>query len=1022
MDVLAEQAAKRVRKDEEEKEEERVQPAQQVERPGLAVYVRYQVEDGLGNQMWRAFAAENFRWRIHNRIEELALGRYKLCTRVLAVEPYAFRPGANARVNASPHEPNEPPYTPLLLPDALSVSSTDPFAVAPNNLCWADRPQDEDIGDTADAFVENVAQLAVCNADTDDLVMADVRGCCQRVELLPKLSVVRRLLAQQMERDWPETAALAVSPIATNELWTVHLRFGDYKRMMDAQHSTDYDAMKTWVKEQFAAVRASCRARAMQPVFNIVTHAAWRAEAEKLVLAATSKNDTVIWADTMNALQTLRYLADAKGCYICSPSSLGWWGAALSHAQRILLPRPWLRAFGAQRAMEPSGVFGQFDPQPWRWEPAAHTLQNFDQEEDAAAELDDDPAALHEIYLRTYMDDLAWAKLCLVSIAAHWRPTPRVHERLIVHGGREVLDALRTLWWATESEAAELCPKREISPALGECEANWGCTGLKVEFIETAPGHDTYDGQQADKLERAVLIANTEQDRPYPYIFITYIDSDVQARRPFSFSTFVPDGKRPTLLRTPWEEVPEAERWRAATENALGLATTHEHMRRLPITHHVGTVASAVAHAARRRGLASGEWLASVSHHLYQDFSEFNYVGAYATHYESGAYDIGDPKQQQQGEWPFVQQWSGSFRAGPADTRADAEREFFARGLSALLPTVCLSPPVLRLPSGVCVPSGDSHFLPWFATLGFDHQTRHCSAISAAITSWFRARAQDLATNTRFVAIDGGAYVGAISTEMYASLTEALAWLASPGARAHVLSIEPAQPQLTALTKNAAMIKAANRSAAVSWQIIAAALGRKREEPKWVAASSSDISAGTLENFGATQIRNERGALNDQTVEVTSIDALALEVAESLTGAPGCERDVSAAAVCFVKLDLEGYEFFALEGAGEVLQKCRPALLLELAPGHLQRATGEDKTAASVIARLMRYGYEPYTACHNGRLVRRGTMDALLATYCTENPPAQDDVLFMHPDTVSNPERKRLGAISVDSSDSSDSE
>ena len=1012
MDVLAEQAAKRVRKDEEEKkEEEHAQPAQQVERPGLAVYVRYQVEDGLGNQMWRAFAAENFRRRIHNRIEELALGRYKLCTRVLAVEPYAFRPGANARVNASPHEPNEPPYTPLLLPDALSVSSTNPFAVASNNLCWADRPQNEDIGDSADAFVETVAQFAVRNADTDDMVMADVRGCCQRVELLPKLSAVRRLLDQEMERDWPETAALAISPIATNEVWTVHLRLGDYKRMMDAQHSTDYDAMQTWVKEQFAAVRASCRARAMHPIFNIVTHAAWRAEAEALIKPATSKNDTVIWAPEMNALQTLRYLSNAKGGYICSPSSLGWWGAALSHAQRILLPRPWLRAFGAQRAMEPSSVFGQFDPEPWRWESTAHTLHNFAQMEDASAELDEDPVALHEIYLRTYVNDLAWAKLCLVSLAAHWRPTPRVHERLVVQAGRDVLETLRTLWWAMESEAAELCPKREISPALGECEANWGCTALKVEFIETAPGHDTYDGQQADKLERAVYIANTEQERPYPYIFITYIDSDVQARAPFSFSTLVPDGKRPTLLHAPWEEVKEALKWRAATENALGHATTHEHMRRLPITHHVGTVASAVAHVAQRRGLSSGEWLASVSCHLYQDFSEFNYVGAYAAHYESGAYDILDPRPS---AWPFVQQWSHSFRAGPAVTRADTEREFFARQLTDLLPVSAGEARVLRLPSGVCVPAGDSHFLPWFATLGFDHQSRYCNSVSAAITSWFRARAQSLATNTRFVAIDGGAYAGAISTEMYASLTEALAWLASPGARAHVLSVEPAHPQLTALTKNVAMIKAANRSTAVSWQVVAAALGRKGEEGRWL-DNGHDLAA--LNNFGATQLKNEKG-YGDQGAEVTSIDALALEVAESLTGAPGCEPDVSAAAVCFIKLDLEGYEFFALEGAGAVLEKCRPALLLELAPGHLQRATGEDKAAASVIARLMRYGYEPYTACHNGRLVRRGTMDALLATYCTENPPAQDDVLFMHPETVSNPERKRLGAISVDSSDS----
>lgn len=58
--------------------------------------------------------------------------------------------------------------------------------------------------------------------------------------------------------------------------------------------------------------------------------------------------------------------------------------------------------------------------------------------------------------------------------------------------------------------------------------------------------------------------------------------------------------------------------------------------------------------------------------------------------------------------------------------------------------------------------------------------------------------------------------------------------------------------------------------------------------------------------------------------------------------------------VHFIKADVEGFEPAVLQGAASVLERDRPALLLEIEDRHLSRY---GKTAADVTAMLEQYGY-----------------------------------------------------------------
>lgn len=62
--------------------------------------------------------------------------------------------------------------------------------------------------------------------------------------------------------------------------------------------------------------------------------------------------------------------------------------------------------------------------------------------------------------------------------------------------------------------------------------------------------------------------------------------------------------------------------------------------------------------------------------------------------------------------------------------------------------------------------------------------------------------------------------------------------------------------------------------------------------------------------------------------------------------------------VDFIKLDVEGWEFFALVGAFRTIRKDRPVLMVEINEPCL-RVQGTDGQAVKVLLQTLRYVYQP---------------------------------------------------------------
>lgn len=66
--------------------------------------------------------------------------------------------------------------------------------------------------------------------------------------------------------------------------------------------------------------------------------------------------------------------------------------------------------------------------------------------------------------------------------------------------------------------------------------------------------------------------------------------------------------------------------------------------------------------------------------------------------------------------------------------------------------------------------------------------------------------------------------------------------------------------------------------------------------------------------------------------------------------------DLITGPVDFIKMDIEGYETFALKGGGRLLREQRPVLFVEVHPAFLRNL---GASATQVIEQLRAYGYEP---------------------------------------------------------------
>ena len=1070
------------------------------------VVVRFIVADGLGNQLWRMAAALE--------VARDAQRSLPACKRavVLAVEENAWQPGGRPGHNMSPHDRTAPIYTDRVWRMATTVLARVPKEPPTTEWGGLDPAETRDLIPILIATPAN--PLFRCDADatyrdpghdkptpqrvlSPDLLesleqalaeparkgpaIVDLFGCFQRVGLIPPLPWIRHAL--RLNNDvWPSFDRETMRHIPStkrvyHDVWIVHLRLGDYEQFLDRWGAGDFDSMLAYLEERIESVARS----SLKPChFLLVVHPDQKARSERFMRKVSSGIATrghqasfLTLREPVELLMLLSspaYLGDSCVSYICPPSSLSWWAAALSNARRIMIPYPWMRLFAHEPSMIPEAHFGRIDPQPWRWEPIAWDWINHmpgishfagggdggdseDGSDDSDAEnrnpirIERTRAIHHHYYMKTYAPDLQWAQVSLLCFWAHFRATYGVRERFVVEADASTVAALEHLWERVREERSVL-------------------TGEPADFVDmlemvfvTQPRDyaDSYNGQQCCKLRFAFGLAEEQRQHAgskAALTLVTFLDADVIPFAPFSFATFVPDGERPRLLYTPYEEVGEVGEgavWRAGVEHLLGRKVPNEYMRRMPLTYHASTVMHALELVSAEHGRSVDDLLAAFARspkgELFGigglDLSEFNLIGAVA-HLEEGAcYECTPTKERTPLlDLPFKQYWSHDWRADSPRSRAIAatllgaslphdtveltqhdpqgqpeteaqssdeeEEEGGAGGKSKRRREVKTPGWLVQAPSGLWCPMHDSHFLPWAAIDGVFHQRSMNTLVEAALSAYLRAIAHIDAVE-EVICLDIGAYIGTVSLAM----AEALGDLIDFGRyRAIVCSFEPNPIAFAALRRNEQQFMREQRTRGsgypmwISEKMALTNQGRVgkahcmrepgSEKTQDGGRGASDTVAGWTLNYGATDLElmpeGTVGSVRTSTVDARTRANTHLTNIELGENAP-VDGDAAHGAVAVVKIDAEGCELEILEGALATLDRSRPFLIIEIVPGHLSRHHASPQLVLEILDNA---GYEPIDIVQNTFYRRAGGNRAMAADYRAGRMPAQADFLFGH--------------------------
>lgn len=1010
--------------------------------------VRFHLKDGLGNVLWRTAAAVRLAIaidaRARNRKTFDASDEPRSNIAVLAVEPHDIQ-------NASPHAPSSPSYT-KLWPSATSLDDFKQGDLTARwiNGCpailtggtkkqlWAhcnalgtmtDVPHDREFdADEYDTVVTDAALWLAARASHGEVAVVELMGCWQRAAYIPPLPLLRTWISyehygrnlgeSEIVRALTSEAATLASCTDTEEAWAVHFRGGDYKKLLAVRRG-DYEAMLEMLARcvEEAIELAYCRGRKAQLHLYVAPGDADEAEAwwttvrqkrnTQLTLVARRYASKVKFALPAEIVDMLRIGQYAHG--VCSASSFAWWAFALSRrAENIVLPHPWLGLFGDMNSMLVP-AHPALDDRPWRWmsvspeekAPPRHRLRKANKyveieaasEGESEGESDSSAGSLslsppaHYYFLKTYGADLHWAQLCLLAFIQHHRPTPGVQEALVVmcsRDGREQA-ALEDLLSRVKEEARDSTWREDPrSSKLPE---------LTISFRRCA-FREGYNAQQAEKLAFALEVD----------AYVTYIDSDVAAEAPFGFATFVPDGQRPLLLYSDYKSCRDAEVWRVGTARFLGMAPeelTYEYMRRLPLTYHSRTVMYAMEHMAREMELPSADaavqWIRDRDTAPPDDLhvSEFNIVGAFAAASQTTLYCLVETQAHATQQlrldapkWPFVQRWSQQDRnADPAKWRVRAGA-ILDRTISRLANS-------LVLPSGFIVPRGDSHFTYWLAVDGLEHQRGLAETLDAALTAWLAhaTTLENWSDTITVQALDVGAHCGSVSRIML-DLLKATLPETQPGL---LVSIEPNPTLFEALTLNSRLLTRISRAMSEAGDTPV------RRSVKWAAVNSLAVDAEEVDGQLPPHYllppgrEDSAGIMNAEGIRAGTNYGAAYGL---ICDAPGA-IPVSAVrldeicdntnALALIKIDVEGFETYALRGCEIAIKKWRPAIVAEVAPAHLRRV---GSSVRELLNQLADWGYLPYS-CVNGRLFARApSMKAFNPT------SAQEDVLFLHTDAV----------------------
>lgn len=1009
-------------------------PEALVSTPRFRFVVRFYAKDGLGNQLWRAAAAAQVAREI------LHLFEHKVVALVVCVELQAVStvPAATAFRNMSPHvgERRGPSYmtelwqAPLLDnvtglwadahawgrqalaepwaekgPMMVVVPADHPLAKAEAHTVWTDVGHDRPL----DAYGWRAPLISVHAHQSKQrggpvVQVLEMMGCFQRVHLLPPLDLLRRRIAL------PPVKLDGYEPERT---WYVHLRLGDYKKMLEDSEADAYEAMLAWVA-------AAIKNVAMDPLNRLgqgaTGHARWEADnlsGVRVVVMVDPRHETeavawakkhfgrsrhgravVISANTGSPKQELVDLAVLASAHqiVLSPSSFGWWAAALGRAHTIVLPHPWLPMFGDQASMLPPLGHRGWDRDAWRWRPIAHPFQ-------LPRGVPTATASIRHVYLlKTYEPDADWAEMCLLAFAKNFRHCMGVDACLEVHAPRATVERLRAF-------IERICTEEHSISGVGKrLDFFRRAARPMVAYVQTdLDAAESYAGQQVYKLVAGASYAGAcrggaEED------FVTYLDSDVLAWGPFSLYTFV--ARRPALTiaaletagdaratidRMELEEaawrtaeqdgvVPDAglvpvllcgefttetDNWRRGVEYWLGAPAVRETMRRLPLTYRPASVQQVWGRLTELHGAGSESRACQKMLTFTPPFSEFNLLGSHILQHNAHEYLLREHWPEVDGAYPFEQHWTHGWRRDGPNALVEGEyrykeREMLAKSLTSGgwlhvddLGTARSDPPLplVQTPGGWVCASTDSHFFPWIARHGLFHQAGLIELMDRAIAWHVRVYGTLVSGPTDpglCVAIDLGAHVGSLSV----ALARALEARMPKDCLGVVAAVEPFGLSYQAMQLNI------NMAARAFPRVCFTTLCKAAVSPERHKLDRDVQLAVDGANHGATHVLlSESEGPDSVFVPTTTVDAVVRDICINPQlvgyGKKGLE-------LALIKMDIEGSEVAALEGAVMACRSHSPMLVLEVSPSHLARA---GTSARDLFILLDRLGYLVVGSC-----------------------------------------------------------
>lgn len=167
-----------------------------------------------------------------------------------------------------------------------------------------------------------------------------------------------------------------------------------------------------------------------------------------------------------------------------------------------------------------------------------------------------------------------------------------------------------------------------VVPASDISELRSIVSGKNIKTFGTTPRAEGYLDQQITKLEA------------YKYCqgeYILYVDSDVVFHTPTTPENFF-DGASPIVLKTKYSSLDDNARvWQGITARAIGFEPQWEYMRRLPLIFSAKTLKNIAKDYPNLIGYVEAA--------RNREFSEFNFIGAYAEACEGDGYAFIDTEE-----------------------------------------------------------------------------------------------------------------------------------------------------------------------------------------------------------------------------------------------------------------------------------------------------------------------------------------------------------------------------------------